>query len=114
MAEIRSIDVKRSEVVVNLKISRPEYDLIGNNTSNLLLLPGTPPFLDGTLTTGKLGNSNRIMMPKKILERFGIKNLEKKVPARVFSLNDEIFLLIRLQRSTLGIPVFKDHKDEEK
>jgi hypothetical protein len=112
MAEIRSMEMKRRDVIISLKISKPEYDLLSNNTSNLLLLPATPPFLDNALTTGKLGNSNRIMLPKKILEKFGIRNLEKKVPAKTFSLNDEIFLLIRLQKSMLGIPVFKDHNGE--
>lgn len=108
MAEIQSIDVKRNHVFVNLKISKDEYELINNATSDLLLLPTDQHFLTHSLTTGKLGNSNRIMMPKKILEKFEIKDLEKKVPAKTFKLDDDIFLFIRLKKSNFGIPVFKD------
>ncbi len=110
MAEIDSIDIKRSKIMVNLKISRDEYELLGNSTSDLLLLPANPEFLNRPLTTGKLGNSNRIMLPKKILERFDIKILEKKAPARAFGVHDEIYLLIRLRKSGLGIPKFKEVK----
>lgn len=108
MAEIHSIDVKKNKIVVNLKISKAEYEIISNNTNDLLLIPTSHNFLDHSLTTGKLGNSNRIMLPKKILEKFEIKNLEKKVPAKTFKIDDEIFLLIKLQKSSFGIPVFKE------
>lgn len=108
MAEIQSIDVKRDNVIVNLKISKPEYEIINNNTDNLILVPASFSFLTSSLTTGKLGNSNRVMLPKKILDKFDIKNLDKKVPARAFQIGDEIFLLIKLKKSSFGIPVFKD------
>ena len=108
MAEIRSIDIKKDDIIVNLKVSRGEYELLGNNTSDLLLLPVNLEFLNRPLTTGKLGNSNRIMLPKKILKKFEIKNLEKKVPARTFKVDDDIFLIIRLQKSGFGIPKFKE------
>ena len=70
MAEIQSINVKKKDIVVNLKISKTEYDLLGNVTSDLILIPNNPNFMNHLLTTGKLGNSNRIMLPKKILEKF--------------------------------------------
>jgi hypothetical protein len=108
MAEIQSINVKRGDIFINLKISKGEYDLLGNITSDLILLPTNTNFLSHSLTTGKLGNSNRIMMPKKILDKFEIKNLEKKVPAKTFKIDDEIFLLIKLKKSSFGIPVFKE------
>lgn len=108
MAEINSIDIKKDAIVVNLKVSKGEYELLGNSTSNLLLLPINPKFLNHPLTTGKLGNSNRIMMPKKILEKFEIKNLEKKVPARTFEVDDEVFLVIKLKKSSFGIPTFRE------
>ncbi|UCC91808.1 MAG: hypothetical protein JSV39_00865, partial [Candidatus Aenigmatarchaeota archaeon] len=96
-----SIDIKKNKIMVNLKVSKSEYELLGHNTSNLLLLPTNLEFLNRPLTTGKLGNSNRVMLPKKILERYEIKILEKKVPARAFGVHDEIFLLIRLKKSGL-------------
>jgi hypothetical protein len=108
MAEMHSIDIKKDGILVSLKISNGEYELISNVTSSLLVLPTTPAFLDHSLTTGKLGNSNRIMLPKKILEKFEIKILDKKVPARTFRLDDEVYLLIKLKKSGFGIPVFKE------
>ena len=110
MAEIDSIDIKKDDIVVNLKVSKEEYRLIGNTTSNLLLVPTDLDFLNRPLTTGKLGNSNRVMLPKKILEKFEITELIKKVPARTFNINDEVFLLIKLKKSTFGIPEFKEVK----
>ena len=110
MANVRSIDVKGGEIRVNLKISKDEYDLLRQETRDLLLLPTNLNILDRPLTTGKLGNSNRIMLPKKILDRYEITDLEKKVPAKAFKINDEVFLLIKLKRSSLGIPVFGEVK----
>jgi len=108
MAEIHSIDIKKGDIVVNLKITKDEYQLLRNHTTNLLLLPATPEFLNTPLTTGKLGNSNRIMLPKKILSRFDIGKLDKKVPAKTFKVDNDVFLLIRLKKSTLGVPVFEE------
>ncbi|NIO22722.1 MAG: hypothetical protein GTN38_01690 [Candidatus Aenigmarchaeota archaeon] len=108
MADIRSIDIRKGNIVVNLKISKDEYDLLNQETRDLLLLPAHSNILDRPLTTGKLGNSNRIMLPKKILDRHEITDLEKKVPAKTFNINDEVFLLIKLKRSNFGIPVFRE------
>ncbi|NIO20436.1 MAG: hypothetical protein GTN76_06770 [Candidatus Aenigmarchaeota archaeon] len=110
MADIRSIDMKRGEIRVNLKISRNEYELLSQETRDLLLVPTQPNILDRPLTTGKLGNSNRIMLPKKILDKYEIIDLEKKVPAKTFKINDEVYLLIKLKRSSIGIPMFKEVK----
>ncbi|MCK5023715.1 MAG: hypothetical protein KAS04_06065 [Candidatus Aenigmarchaeota archaeon] len=108
MAEIESIDIEKKDIILNLKISKDEYKLIRNNTSNLLVVPKNKDFLNGTLTTGRLGNSNRIMLPKKILKLFDVSNLEKKVPAKTFNVGDEVFILIKLKQSTFGIPTFKE------
>jgi len=108
MADIDSIDIKKDDIIVNLKISKGEYDLLKNTTSNLLLLPTDKEFLSNFLTTGKLGNSNRIMMPKKILNRFDMKDMIKKVPAKAFTINDEVYLFIKLRKSSFGIPKFKE------
>ena len=78
MSHVNSINVRKGKIKVNLTISKAEYDLIGNNTKNLLILPVNLEFLNRLLTTGKLGNSNRIMLPKKILDKFEITNLEKR------------------------------------
>ncbi len=106
MAEICSIKMDDGNILVNLHISKSEYDLLGNYTRDLLLLPTHMDFLNRQLTTGKLGNSNRIMLPKKILKKFEIVKLEKKIASKTFRVNDEIYLLIKLKKSTIGIPDF--------
>ena len=53
------------------------------------------------------------MIPKKMLAREKI-GLQKKVPSRVFKINDSAFLLIKLDESSRGIPVFEDGKEEVK
>jgi hypothetical protein len=111
MADVQSVDIQKDNIIVNLKVSKAEYELITHQTTNLVLLPTAPDFMSHSLTTGKLGNSNRIMMPKKILEKFEIKDLDKKVPAKAFKLHDDVFLIIRLKKSTFGIPVFKDENE---
>jgi len=110
MAEIRSIDMRKGNIVVNLNISKNEYELFSQETKNLLLLPTNSNILDKPLTTGKLGNSNRIMLPKKILDKYEITDLVKKVPAKTFKIDDEVFLLIKLKKSNFGIPMFKEVK----
>jgi len=110
MAEIRSIDMRKGNILVNLRISKDEYDLLSQETRDLLILPAHSNIFDRPLTTGKLGNSNRIMLPKKILDRYEITDLEKKVPAKTFKINDEVYLLIKLKKSSLGIPLFREVK----
>jgi hypothetical protein len=106
MAEIRNINMDSSEILINLRVSKQEYELLKQNTRNLILLPSNSDILNQTLTTGRLGNSNRIMLPKKFLETGGVKILQKKVPAKIFKANGEVFLLVKLEESRTGIPVF--------
>ena len=111
MADIQSINMGDHEIIVNLKISSSEYELLKNNRYDLVLLPSDSGSMSNVLTTGRLGNSNRIMIPKKMLARERI-GLQKKVPSRVFKINDSVFLLIKLNESSRGIPVFEDGKEE--
>lgn len=109
MADIQSIDMRNHEIIVNLKITGSEYELLKHSRYDLLLLPSNPKIFDSLLTTGKLGNSNRIMLPKKILEREKLK-LEKKVPSKIFKVNDDSYLLIKLAGSSKLVPVFEEVK----
>jgi len=110
MADIDSIDMKNDKILVNLKLSKDEYKLLKQSTKRLLLLPTEPTILEELLTTGKLGNSNRIMLPNKILRRHNVIKLLKKVPSKIFDINDEKFLLIKLQEFALGKPVFGEEE----
>ncbi|MFH0929306.1 MAG: hypothetical protein V1818_03050 [Candidatus Aenigmatarchaeota archaeon] len=107
MANIDSMDMKNDKILVKLELTKKEYGLLKQSTKKLLLLPTEMSILSESLTTGKLGNSNRIMLPNKILKRHDI-SLIKKAPSQVFDLGDEKFLLIKLQESTIGKPVFGD------
>ena len=106
MADIDSIDMKNDKILVNLKLTKDEYNLLKQSTKRLLLLPTESNILNELLTTGKLGNSNRIMLPNKVLRKHNVTKLLKKVPAQVFDVQHEKFLLIKLQESMLGKPIF--------
>ncbi len=108
MAEIRNIDVRKNDIELKLSISREEYKIIQNNTSDLIVLPCNTETLKHSLTTGKLGNSNRIMMPKKVLQLFKIDELDKKIPSTIFTLNSDCFLLSKIKKTSKGIPKFRE------
>jgi len=110
MADIDSIDMKNDKILVNLKLTKEEYELLKQSTKRLLLLPTELNILDELLTTGTLGNSNRVMLPNKILRKHYVTKLLKKVPAQIFDIGDEKFLLLKLQESTFGKPVFGEEE----
>ncbi len=106
MATIKSMDIENeNEIEVRLLINKKEYDLLERSTSNLILVPEES--LKKRLTTGKLGNSNRVMLPKKLVRMFDIEDLDKKVPASLFSLNDKLFLLAMIKDNKKGVPKFE-------
>ncbi len=111
MAEIKSIDLEGDKVEIKLSIDKGEYKLLKQHTSNLVVLPCGEESLTYRLTTGKLGNSNRIMIPKKLLKAFKIGLLEKKLPANIFSLDGDTYLLIKMKKSKLGIPRFEEETE---
>lgn len=108
MAEIKCIDMHGGKMEIKLSISKDEYRLLKHNMSDLTILPCGKDALIYSLTTGKLGNSNRVMLPKKILESFEIHELDKHVPANIFILNGDALLLMKIKKSKLGIPDFKE------
>ena len=112
MAEIKSIDINGNEIIISLKVLKEEYSIIGNKIKDLLILPSDKQALNKALTTGKIGNSNRVMLPKKFLESAGITKLKKKVKSNIFKINGDIYLLIKLQDGKIGIPRFEGDDDE--
>ncbi len=113
MASIHFIDMKNGNIYVNLKLSRGEYRALGQETENLVVLPTSKKLLDTEFTTGKLGNSNRIMLPKRLLNRENIRSLSKKVSGNLFSINGSVFMLVNLKESRVGVPRFTEVKNEE-
>ena len=109
MATIKSLEFG-DEILATFSISEKEYDLLKRSEENLVILPAGPGILDEVLTTGRLGNGNRIMLPTKILKAHNVNTLLKNVPAKIFELDENKFLLIMLEESKSGVPVFS--KDE--
>lgn len=112
MARIKNIDVENGEITVVLTISEKEYNMIGAKLDGLAVLPTDEVFLERELVTGKIGNGNRIMVPNKFLEKNGISKLRKRVPSRLFELNNEKYLFIKLENSSL-LPEFEDGDADE-
>lgn len=102
MAFIERVDIKDGKTLVTIKVSKDEYEFLESRKKVLLLIDD----MDGALTTGTLGNSNRIMLPNRLLKKHKIDKLIKKAPARVFDINGDKFLLIKLYESKIGIPKF--------
>ena len=107
MANIDSISVNDNKINVNLKLSKKEYEIIKNSLGDdVIILPSSNNSLSTRLTTGRIGNGNRLMLPNKFLQRNGVEKLEKKVPANAFKVNGDTFLLIKL-KSLIKIPSFE-------
>lgn len=108
MAIINSVDLRDQDVIAHISLSRKEYAQLGRDPKELLILPADNDSLKLELTTGKLGNGNRIMFPNRIMKLNEINLLPKKVPASVFSLEEDKFLLIKLRDSRPGVPIFPE------
>lgn len=106
MAGIKSIDMKDEKIDIKLSINKDEYKILRHHTADLVILPCGNDVLIHHLTTGKLGNSNRIMLPKKVLKLFKVASMEKKVPSSIFNIDGNSYLLIRIKKSDLGVPKF--------
>lgn len=106
MASIKYIDFNSEGVALTLNATVDEYKMLKTHTKNLVVLPTNEEAMELRLTTGKLGNGNRIMVPNKLLKRHSIPALRKKCPAKVFDINQEKYLLIKLEKSEL-IPEFE-------
>jgi hypothetical protein len=111
MGKIKNIKISDGEMTVVMTISEKEYNLLGAQIDGLALVPTDEVFLTRELVTGKIGNGNRIMVPNTFLKHNGISKLRKRVPSRLFVLNNEKYLFIKLEDSSL-VPEFEE--DEEK
>ena len=108
MANVRSINIEKNQININLSVSKQEYEILKQATKDIILLPTDQKILNEVLTTGKLGNSNRIMLPKKLLKREEIPKLDKKVSAKIFKIDGKVFLLAKLREDKPNIPIFKE------
>jgi hypothetical protein len=111
MAEIKSINMQADGISVSLKITEEEYSLLKSPKGDMLLLPADSQTLEESLTTGRLGNGNRIMLPNKVMSKYHVKKLHKKVPAKIFEVSGGRFLLIKLEDNRPGVPSFEVASD---
>ncbi len=107
MAKLKGIELEDDHFLVSFRISKREYDLFKHGNKHFLLVPLSGMY--NQLTIGTLGNSYRLMLPKKFLKEHGIAEdkLPKKADAGVFSIGGEKYLTVRISSSTLGEPQFE-------
>ena len=105
MANIVSVDVKEDRISLSLDVSRDEYASLSSATQDILLVSAGS--FSESLTSGTLGHSNRIMLPTKVMKKYGVDVLPKKVPAGVSELLGSKFLVLKLVDRKVGVPSFK-------
>ncbi|MFH1364377.1 MAG: hypothetical protein ABIH52_01850 [Candidatus Aenigmatarchaeota archaeon] len=106
MSTLRKIEIDNDDILITLELTKHEYSTITPNVKEFVTLPADTP--ERLLTTGRLGNGNRIMVPNKFLKSNNIQALRKNVPSKIFDLGDRKFLIIELESSRPEPPVFKD------
>ena len=105
MAKLKRLDLE-GNISAEVDLTEEEFAMLGR-TKKVLVVSTEDEFFVTRMTTGKIGNGNRIMVPNRLLERNHIEKLRKKVPARIFEVNKEKYPLIKLEESSL-IPEFED------
>ena len=108
MATLKKVELEDGGFTTTFHISKAEYELFRHGNKHFLLVPLGA--MHNQLTIGTLGNSYRLMLPKKFLREHGIAEdeLPKKADASVFTIGDEKFLAARIARSKAGAPKFED------
>lgn len=107
MAVVKSLIVN-DDILMILKLTGDERKRLAG--SRYVLVFPADGELPETLTVGKLGNSNRVMVPKKLMKKYGISSLPRKAPAGLFESGGEKFLVVRLQESG-RVPKFAEKEE---
>ena len=113
MAKILNISLDNDDIVISLRLSKKEYHIAKIESDNLMIAPTSNDVLNENLISGKLGNGNRIMLPNKILSRHEIPLLLKHLPAKIFDLDDQKILVIKLMDKNIGMNNFNDDSNEK-
>ena len=106
MSVLRRIELNKDNIFITLEVTKKEYEMITPEAKEFIILPTSR--LNRTLTTGKIGNGNRIMIPNKLLKKHDMDVLKKHVQSRITDIGDRKFLIIELEDKRSGIPVFKE------
>ena len=107
MAAVKSLCMGE-ETLITLKLTENERKRL-SGSRYVLVFPADAGFPE-LLTVGKLGNSNRVMVPKKLLKRHSIASLPRKAGAGFFESGGEKFLVIRLKESG-RVPKFEEERE---
>lgn len=105
MANLQTVAFKGNKILVTLELNQEEYGVVSPRSRNFVLVPTAE--MPDKLVTGKLGNSNRIMMPNKVLKRYGIPAMPKHVRSTIIRANGGIWLVVDLEKQRAGIPEFE-------
>lgn len=105
MAIIKSMEMEDTKVRVIFEMSKDELVALSNETQNICLLSLTK--FNELLTTGTIGNSNRIMFPNRLLKRYNIKELPKHVETTILSFNGKRIAVLKLQDTAAPVPRFE-------
>ena len=111
MGLLQKVEFEGKDVLIMVRLTQAEYNAISSDPRELLVLP--TKWHEGSLTTGRLGNGNRIMIPNKLLRSYNIDVLKKNVKHRIVDSGEKKYLVIELE-SRIGIPVFTGDDDETK
>jgi len=104
MAVIKSFDLDTG-IVAEVRLTRDEYEALAS--ARYIMLVGAEDFPE-RLTVGKLGNSNRIMVPKRLLKKHGITSLPKKAPTAFLEYGGEKFMIVKLSEAARNVPQFRE------
>jgi len=106
MAKLKGIELEDDHFLVSFHISKKEYELFRHGNKHFLLVPLNGMY--NQLTIGTLGNSYRLMLPKKFLKEHEIaeNELPKKADAGVFSIGGEKYLTVKIIPSAIEKPKF--------
>jgi len=109
MAQLKNVTIKGNTHYAEFKLSGEEYSSL-EEVKNVLIIPLHPKTFKEELTTGRLGTSFRLMLPKRTLERYNITELPKKSLSKFFKIGEQNFLIACLNKSPLNIPKFMEEK----
>lgn len=87
MSQVKSVEFEGDRMNITLTLTKDEYDRLETQHRNLIILPLNNGFFERKLTTGKMGKSNRIMLPEMFLKGHRITKLVRESPSKLFEID---------------------------
>lgn len=104
MAKLKSTELRKDKVVICFSMNKSEAIGFPCTDKQFMVLPAEA--LDDQLTIGELGNSFRLMLPRKFLRKHEIdeNNLPKKAHGTIFKFGKDKYLIVRISESKARTP----------